>query len=57
MNELYCTGCRVYVKTKAGNLSDAVDELEQLCAKVGVEIVAEGYMRLFDGADRVLEEC
>lgn len=56
MNELYCSGCRVYLKTKHGNLFDAVDELLLLCEKVGIEICAEGYMRLSDSAGNIIEE-
>lgn len=57
MNELYCSGCRVYLKTKHGDLFDAVDELSHLCEKVGIEICAEGYMRLTDSDGNIIEEC
>ena len=57
MNELYCSGCRVYFKTEGQTLGYAVDELAELCFSVGIEICMEGYMRLTDSNDNVLEEC
>ena len=56
MNELYCSGCRVYFKTEGQTLGYAVDELAELCFSVGIEICMEGYMRLTDSNDNVLEE-
>lgn len=57
MNELYCSGCGVYFKTDAQSIGKAMDELAELCFSVGIEICLEGYMRLTDKNDKVLEEC
>ena len=57
MNQLICDGVRLCFATKSGNLADAVDDLERVCALMGIEVELSGIMRLYNEADRLLEVC
>lgn len=57
MNQLICDGVRLGFNVKGDNLADAVDELERVCARLGIEVELSGMMRLYDEADRLLEVC
>ena len=57
MNQLICDEVRLGFNVKGDNLADAVDELERVCARLGIEVELSGMMRLYDEADRLLEVC
>ena len=57
MNELTCYGVRITFPTRQDNLNDAVKELEMFMSTFNIDVELCGMMQLFDGADRLMEEC
>ena len=57
MNQLVCHGVKLGIITIAENLEDAVEELENRLAAMGIEAEISGMMSLYDEANRLLEEC
>ena len=57
MNQLICNGARLGIITIAENLEDAVEELENRLAAMGIEAEISGMMSLYDEANRPLEVC
>lgn len=57
MNELKCYGVRITFPTRQKDLNKAVDELERFFATFNIDVELCGMMQLFDGADRLMEEC
>ena len=57
MNELRCYGVRITFPTKQDNLNKAVNELEKFMSTFNIDVELCGMMQLFDGADRLMEEC
>ena len=50
MNELYVNSCWLYFKTNAENHDQAVDQLINACAEVGVDInIEEAELRDLEG--------
>ena len=57
MNQLICNGVKLGIITMADSLEDAVEELENRLAAMGIEAEISGMMSLYDEANRLLEEC
>jgi len=57
MNQLVCNGVKLGIITMADSLEDAVEELENRLAAMGIEAEISGMMSLYDEANRLLEEC
>lgn len=57
VNELICYGVRITFRTRQDNLNDAVKELEMFMSTFNIDVELCGMMRLYDGADRLIEEC
>lgn len=57
MNQLVCGGVKLGIITTAENLEDAVGELENRLAAMGIEAELSGMMSLYDEANRLLEVC
>ena len=55
MNELYVDG-RIYFKTNRSDLIQALEDLIQAGEKAGIEICADGTIRLTDSEDRVIQQ-
>lgn len=55
-NELICRGVKLTIRTDMKNLLTAVDELEQMLMRMGIEAEFSGMMRLCGGDDRIIEE-
>lgn len=56
-NTLICHGVKLGFFTTGDDIEEAVDELERVCAQMGIEIELSGIMQLYDEACRLLEEC
>lgn len=57
MNELRCYGVRIVFPTRQEDLNKAVDELERFFDTLNIDVELCGMMRLYDEADRLMEEC